>query len=322
VTVPAGTEVTVGVTLNVPVATTGDSNGSGLSFREVAGLIKFTPATASDNNNVTLRVPYYLVPRALSGVSATMSKTVTTASPSTNVTLSNPSGPISGNADFYAWGLSDPNAKGTSSADVRAIGVQSFPFTATQQLLVFAVNTWNRWSNAATNEFDIYVDVDGDGTDDYIVVGVDQGAVQTGTFNGRMATFVFSTRSAGAVVDFFATAPTDSSTAELVVRSGRLCRSGEPCLSAANPRLTYHAFGFDLTSSFVDVVPGTAEFNAWSSAISQGDFVTVPKGASGTVPVTISPTEWALTPALGEMIVTLDNKAGKGEAALLPLQLQ
>jgi len=185
------------------------------------------------------------------------------------------------------------------------------------------VNTWNRWSNAATNEFDIYVDVDPANNNgyDYIVVGVDQGAVQTGTFNGRMATFVFSTRSSGAAVDFFATAPSDGSTAELVVRSGRLCRSGEPCLSAANPRLTYQAFGFDLTSNFVDAVAGTAKYNAWSSAISQGDFVSVPKGASGTVPVTINPAEWAQTPALGEMIVTLDNAAGKGEAALLPLTL-
>src|SRR5438552_7688955 len=252
VTVPAGTEVTVNVTLNVPVATAGASNGCGLSFREVAGLITFTPATPSDNNNVKLRVPYYLVPRALSGVNATMPKSVTTASPSTNVTLSNPSGPISGNADFYAWGLNNSKKPGANSANVRGIGVQSFPFTATQQLLVFAVNTWNRWSNAATNEFDIYVDVDPANNNgyDYIVVGVDQGAVQTGTFNGRMATFVFSTRSSGAAVVFFATAPSDGSTAELVVRSGRLCRSGEPCLSAANPRLTYQAFGFDLLSNF------------------------------------------------------------------------
>jgi hypothetical protein len=92
-------------------------------------------------------------------------------------------------------------------------------------------------------------------------------------------------------------------------------------LLVPNKRFTYHAMGFD-RAGFVDVVPGTASFNAGpTSSISQGDFVTLPKGASGTVPVTINPTEWAQTPALGEMIVTLDNKAGAGEAALLPLQL-
>ena len=43
VTIPAGGDVTVDVTLNVPVATVGASNGAALSFREVAGLITFTP---------------------------------------------------------------------------------------------------------------------------------------------------------------------------------------------------------------------------------------------------------------------------------------
>ncbi|PYO45842.1 MAG: peptidase S8 and S53 subtilisin kexin sedolisin, partial [Gemmatimonadetes bacterium] len=236
VTIPAGTEVTVNVTLNVPVATAGDSNGSGLSFREVAGLITFTPATPSDNNNVKLRVPYYLVPRALSGVNATMPKSVTTASPSTNVTLSNPSGPISGNADFYAWGLNNSKKPGANSANVRGIGVQSFPFGG-DQLLVFAVNAWNRSSNAATNEFDIYVDVDGDGIDDYIVVGVDFGAVTAGSFNGRMAAFVFSTNPSnpGATVNFFATAPTDSSTVLLpILASGSPTRRSASTCSATS----------------------------------------------------------------------------------------
>ena len=106
VTIPAGGNATVNVTLNVPVATVGASNGAALSFREVAGLITLTP-TGGSNNGVTLRVPYYLVPRALSGVNATMAKSVTTRSPSTNANLSNPSGPIAGDADFYAWGLND-----------------------------------------------------------------------------------------------------------------------------------------------------------------------------------------------------------------------
>src|SRR5207244_1665819 len=122
--------------------------------------------------------------------------------------------------------------------DIRAVGVQSFPASATTQFVVFAVNTHNPWSSPSSNEFDIYVDVDGDGAADYIIVGVDQGAVQTGSFNGVMASFVFSTRSAGASLLFLASAPTDGSTALLPVRSSQLCRAGEPCLNAAHPRLT------------------------------------------------------------------------------------
>jgi len=71
----------------------------------------------------------------------------------------------------------------------------------------------------------------------------------------------------------------------------------------------------------VDVVNGAAKYNPWSPAISQGDFINVAPGATQTSTVTINPAEWAQTPALGQMIVGTDNKAGKDEALLLPLTL-
>ena len=242
IAVPAGGHSDVNVTLNVPVATAGNS----LAFREVAGLVTFTPATASDNNGVTLRVPYYLVPRALSSVSTKLSNF--NASNAATATITN-KGPIAGDADFYAWGLEDKGGKGKTAADIRAVGVQAFPFTATEQLIVFAVSVNNRWSNAAVSEYDIPVDVNGDNAADYTVVGVDQGAVQTGVFNGVMGSFVFSERSGGASIAFLATAPHDSSTILIAVRSAQLCRATEPCLNAANPRFGYSAVGFDLTDT-------------------------------------------------------------------------
>jgi hypothetical protein len=191
-------------------------------------------------------------------------------------------------------------------------------------LIVFAINTHDRWSNASTNEFDIPVDVDGDGVVDYIVVGVDQGAVTTGVFNGVMSTFVFSTRSAGASQSVFgAVAPTDSSTALLLVRSSQLCRATEPCLNKiTNPRITYGATGFDLQNGGVDKVKGTAKYNVWASAISQGGFATVAPGATDTTTViAVDSAEWALTPAKGLMIVTYDNKSGADEAQLIDVKI-
>src|SRR5437762_2585808 len=210
------------------------SLGGSDAFREVAGLVEITPAGASDNAGVALSVPYYLVPRALSNVSTSIGA-LSGTNPSTIATVTNRRGGISGDADFYAWGIFDTRSRGADSDgdgddqdqespsnDIRAIGVQSFSSpsgtNSERQLLVFAVNTYNRWSNASTNEFDLFVDVDGDGFDDYIIVGADQGAVQAGSFNGVMGSFVFSRRSAGASINFLATAPTDSSTALLPVR--------------------------------------------------------------------------------------------------------
>ena len=329
VTVPANGTAAISVTLAVPASTAGTSDGAALSFQEVAGLVEFTPQSASQNGGIALRVPYHLVTRPQADISTRLGS-LRGSNPSTTATVTNRNGVITGDADFYAWGLADNNTGERSSADIRAVGVQAFPFSATQQLIVFAVNTFHRWSNAASNEFDILVDVDNDGEDDYVVVGVDQGAVQTGSFNGRMAAFVFSTRSANATVNFFATAPTDSSTALLPVLSSQLCRlntpapeDDEPCLSAANPRFTYRAVGFDLLNGGAKAVPGSAKYNAWSSSISQGGFVSnlAPGAAPASVPISVNSAEWAQTPAMGVMVVTLDNKSGADEAQLISVEL-
>ncbi len=220
---PAHAAAVVEVTLNVPAATAGSSNATALSYREAAGLITFTPVSASDNQR---HQPASAVPaRAAADVGSRRNgcaRLETRTEPDGDGYITNKAdAPLSGDADFYAWGLADAQdgALKKSPADVRAIGVQSFPgpdlgLPATERGLIFAVNTWDAWSNpSSVLEMDIFLDVDNDGTDDYVVVGVDQGAVQTGTSNGRYVATVFSTRSAGFGLDFFATAKTDSSTA-------------------------------------------------------------------------------------------------------------
>ena len=43
-------------------------------------------------------------------------------------------------------------------------------------------------------------------------------------------------------------------------------------------------------------------------------------GGTATVPITKNAAEWALTPALGLMIVTHDNKAGADEAQTIKVK--
>ena len=292
-----------------------------------------TPQGSEFNSGINLRVPYYLVPRALSDIKTKLGSKLKPSNPTTTANITNEDGVIAGDADFYAWGLSDGKEPGKAVNDVRAIGVQSFPFNATNQFIGFSVNTYDRWSNPSTNEYDISVDVDNDGKDDYIVVGADQGAIQTGTFNGRLGSFVFSTRSAGASINFFAQAPTDSAAANIFILSSQLCRGDnpatpavdpEPCLNAANPRFTYSAVSFDVTETAPpDEVEGSAKYNAWSPSISTGGFQTVAPGGTAQETIAVNATEWALTPALGLMITTVDNKSKNGgEAQTIPVDFK
>jgi hypothetical protein len=317
VTVPPGGFSPVHVTLSVGIGTVGNAN----AFREVAGLVTFTP-TGGGNNGVVLRVPYYLVPRALSQVEVTVADS--TPSFTTTSTVSNNSeAAVAGTADYYAWGLRDGNDLEGSGADMRAVGVQSFDNGGGTRLMVFGVSTWHRFSNAASTEVDIFVDVDpqnGNG-DDYIVVGADVGALTAGVFDGRMGSFVFSTRSGGAQ-GFLAGAPTDGSTVLLPALSTQFCRTGEPCLSSTAPRFTYRATGFDLSDEEEDPMPGVARFNPFTPAIftdNEFDFLTVAPGASASTNVTIDSAEWDVTPARGLMVVVHDNASGEAEAVLIEM---
>ena len=331
-TVPAGGSATFDVTLTVPAATAGSSSG-GLAFREVVGLIDLTPATASDNSGVKLRVPYYMVPRSLSNVDTTLASTSKKGLPegapvNTSATLTNAGGARSGNGDFYAWGLADADEPSTSPADVRAVGVQNFAASDVigasaqpgERFLAFAVNTHHRWSTAALTEFDIAVDVDRDKKTDYFVVGVDQGAVQTGSFNGRMGAFVFSTRSAGASIFFLASDPTNSSTVLLPILGRQLCRTGEPCLTPGK-NIFYSATGFDLNDGSADPVGGMAEYDPYNTVVGEGGFATVAPGATATVPFSINVDRFNKLKPLGLMVVSFDNAAGAAEADLLPISL-
>ncbi len=327
VTVPAHGSANVLVTLTVPITGIGNTD----IFSEIAGLVTFSPTTPSENGGATLRVPYYLVARARAGISTHIGS-LSGANPTTKAMVVN-NGASAGNADFYGWGLESAKQPGKNRNDVLAIGVQSFPASEVigadaqvdEAMLVFAVNTSNRWSNASTREFDIFVDVDGDGIDDYVIVGADNGSLTAGDFDGRMLAAVFSLNSDRASTAFLAVAPTDGSTALLPVLSRQLCMDAAHCLSkAAQPRLRYHAQTFDVQNFAANsVVPGSALFNAWANAISTGGFATVAAGATdSSVVIAVNSAEWARTPAHGLMIVTLDNPAGAKEAQLIRVNPQ
>ncbi len=78
-------------------------------------------------------------------------------------------------------------------------------------------------------------------------------------------------------------------------------------MTSASPRITYVAESFDLLGGTSDVIPATARFNAFQNAIGTGALVGVGPRNKVSVPLSLDKAEWAVTPALGVMVVSIDN---------------
>ena len=297
---------TLAVRLAVPAATVGDSR----AFRQVQGRVVMTPTTGNDKP--TLSVPYYLVPRARSLVEARLAGSGSGLS----VGLDNRSTAVTGTAGFYAWGLRGHNSS-LGSIGLRAVGVQSFNDPSNGgQILRFAVNTFGRTSNPVTSVYDVRVDVDGDGVPDYLIRAADLGRFTGAGVTGVMAVAVFNLATNKGVLEFAATAPTDGSTVLIPLVAA------DAGITATNPRFSYTARTLDLLTGNVDAITTPASFNAFNSSISTGAFATLPPGTSVRVPLVIDRTEFRKTPALGQMIVSLENRArGEGGSQALLLSL-
>ena len=315
VVVPAGGQNSFDVTLAL---TAGEVAGLPAASQApgalvtVRGAVTATP-TAAGTGVWPLRIPFLLAPRGLSNVTVTGAPTTFGSS---NVTLSN-GGIHSTFADVYAWGQTDPADSVGNAMDVRAVGVQSLPgelagLPATDRLLIFAINTHGRWSNASQNEFDIAVDVTGSPAPDYFVVGVDLGAVLAGAFNGQYGSFVFNTN--GDIVDaFFAEAPMNGSTVLLPVAASSIGMAKD-----THNKLRYRTTGFSVLGPQFDVVAGNPRFRPWAPTSSQGDFI--PLGPGASAPLTLTSSASAKSDGtLGWMIVALDDANGAPQANLVAL---
>ncbi|HEY7199537.1 MAG TPA: peptidase S8 and S53 subtilisin kexin sedolisin, partial [Candidatus Dormibacteraeota bacterium] len=258
-------------------------------------------------------VPYYLVPRALSQITTAPLGNLSAKHPARQALVLNPAGAIPGTADFFTWGLQDGD-DGLVANDLRAVGVQGIDDPQAGRLVVFAVSTQRRWSNAAVSEYDILLDTNGDGVDDRAVIGADFGTITSGSADGRMGTFVVDLATGATSIFFFATAPTDSSTLLLPAPASALG------LSPDSPRFTYAASAISTEGLGDDAIEGRATFNAFTPTLSATpSAVTLARGEQARVDLSLNQAESQLTPALGFLVVALDNASGAREAQLIPV---
>lgn len=309
VTVAAGHTSRVHVTIKMSradVVALPDAEASdGGELVSTRGVVTATATpTSSAAGDLTLRIPFLLVPRGLSDIEATAKDRRHRA---TEIRLAN-RGVHAGTADFYALGARDPrDAPGPT--DLRAVGVQSLPGEvlgegSDDRALVFAVNTFERWGNPGENQIDVIVDTDGDGEPDFFVEGADLGLVTAGVPNGIFVSFIFS--AAGDLVDAWNTvAPMNSSTVLLPALASDLG------LTASDGDFDFTAVaGSVVLRGTADEIEGSGSFNAFEPAQSTGDFVALEPGEKASVPVSgRRHAAW--------MVVSFDDANGRAQADIV-----
>jgi minor extracellular serine protease Vpr len=276
---------------------------------DLAGAVVATPVKPTSDQQ-TLRMAYLMVPRGLSHVTAgqpSKFKSAGNGSFTSNLPVTN-TGIHDGAADVYAWGISDGKDSGGSSLDVRAAGVQSFP-DGGDSTLVFAVNNWGAATNHSVDEFDVAIDNNSDGEPDFFVVGVDLGAVTAGAFDGRFASVTIDAKTNEVVDAFFAEAPMNGSTVELPALASDLG------VTAKDARFDYTVTGFSVMDSALADPTSWASFDAFSPAVSNGQFAPVPSGDSAAITLSLNRgAQQSLKGMLGWLVVSVDDASGAAQA--------
>jgi len=317
-TVPAnGGSVSVVVTLGIPASTFAGLPSDSTGVLGLGAIVTLRTAitavpTSSGAGIQSLRIPLLVAPRGLSNVTAgPLTPYVKQGSSNvyTTSTTVNNAGIHSGTADLYAWGINDANDLGAAANDVRDVGVQSFD-DGTRR---FVINTYNQVSTAATQEYDVAIDLQGNGKPDYFVVGADIGAVTTGTFDGRFGAFLFNAKTGARIGGVFGTeSPMNSSTVEIPFSLAALG------LHAGNGDFHYWVNAFSVYGGAVDTT-AAATYDSANPSVSTGAGASVPAGGSATIPLWADYGKLQSAPALGWLSVNVDDAGGAVQADEIPL---
>lgn len=326
VTVPAGGTADIDVKLVVKMGSVGSVLGTDeFAFFEASGNVVFKGAGAE------LRVPWLMVPRAQANVEASLKEDVPQQQQqqqqalsgigndqSLSIELTNVKGAVGTKAEFFQLGLEDAQndvgQPGHPGTDLRALGVHSVDLDGGDKLLVFAMNSFDRYSNAARNQSQVLIDKDNDGKPDFIVFAVDSGLIRSKDPDGRNEVYVQDiAKKTTVAAGFMAVSPTDNSTTLLPVKASSLG------MTQASGMFSYTGKISSISSSAAsDSFDGTARYNAWAPAIQTGQSVEVNKGAKRVkVTAKVESGAFAAQKPLGVMVVVLDNHSGEDEAILL-----
>ncbi len=239
----------------------------------------------------TVSLPWHILPHRAAGIlTPTVTSAVVTTTAPIVAALNNPNGARSGRVDAFMLTEINPQdyttllGRGENEAvvDLRYVGVRAVSLGGGQFGVQFAINTWQpRTHPNYPAEFDIYIDSDRDGDDDYVIFN----AEQTGfAATGVNLVFVGPLPSGPFQAFFFADADFNSGNIILTVPADRIG------LNLTNPALwqpfDFYVLAFDnyftgnLTDFSADVMTVNPAFPRATVSISPSP---VPTGSSSSL---------------------------------------
>jgi minor extracellular serine protease Vpr len=290
VRVPAGQQRTLRVTLQIDPARlptwllNGGSrggNGSLLASVEFDGYLTIGDATEN------IHVPWHVLPHKAAAVTPSSDKVKLVGGTGT-VSLAN-RGAVAGGVEVFSL-------TGTSSRiprnqlpgpgdnfaiiDLRAVGARLVDAGAGQFAIQFGVATSAPRSHPNyPAEFDIYVDSNNDGVDDYVVYNSENGGIGA---TGQNVVTVVNLTTGAAVTRFFADADLDSGN---FVATALLSDLG---LASYSTPFRYSVYAFDnyFTGALTDFVENMVYTPGWPRFF--GELGVSPVPVNGTTPLTVS----------------------------------
>lgn len=302
VTVPADgrAEVTLSIAVDAADVPAINEGGEAPWLHQLSGNVRLT-----QDQGQNLAVPYLLVARSLSQVTATATST---GADTGRIDLVNANATHGAEAMLFNWGLTDPDdveAEQDNGSDIASVGVQSFE-EGGRQYLAFAVNMHSRFSNPASLIVENHIDLDGDRKADYALFSGDQGKFLNDDTNGVAETFLFDSKAKTITQTGFLTlAPTDSSTLVMLLDVSAI---GNPS------RITYTTVAYAADETGTDKVDVSADYELGTRPFVDAQSATVDKGGQATFDLTINRSAVEAQQPLGWMVVVLDNAQGITEA--------
>jgi subtilisin family serine protease len=290
-------------------------NGSLLNGPEIDGYLTLSDGTDS------VSLPWHILPHKASNVVPATTTLALGGAASGVLNLTNNGAATAATVDVYALGATSPQIDagfaprpGDNYAiiDLKSVGTQYCPSCAGPgaDLVLFAINTWGARSHPNyPAEFDVYIDTNDDGNDDFVLYAAENGAFAS---SGQNVVVLLNLNTGASVIRFFSIS--DLSSANMIMPA-LLSDLG---ITGAT-KISYQVFAFDnyFTGALTDVSdPVTVTLGA-PRFFADEEFFSIPVGGAKALTVNRNAAGDAASPSQsGLLLMYYDGKTGAEASAI------